>query len=343
MKKAFDGTMYIESQAEMIRQRLDKFPRGKLYFEVGGKFLYDGHAERVLPGYDPESKIKILQSFDKDFEIIFCISSPDIQNKRIWKQGENYQQSVLSKLTRIESKGLPKPHISVNLYQEEADTKEFILKLQSLGYKCFNRYFIEGYPENVDAILSPEGYGKDDYIPTNANFIVVMGLGSNTGKMSTCLGQIYHDKLQGLDSGYAKYETFPVWNLPLKHPINLAYEAATADIGDYNLYDPFYEAAYGKKAVNYNRDVEAFPILKNIIEKVTSAENYMRSYKSPTDMGVNTVKASLIDEEIAIQASIEEIKRRIERYQQEYKAGTGQLEWVESCEKILEKALSYGK
>lgn len=341
MSPAFDALKYIALQKEKILERINQFPNGKLYFEIGGKFLYDGHAERVLPGFDPESKLKILQSFNKDFDIIFCVNSPDIHNKRIWKHGESYQTSALNKLAMIKNKGLPDPKIVINLYREEGETQEFIKKLHQMGYEIFLRYFIEGYPENVDKVLSPEGYGRDQYVSTSSNFVIVISLGSNSGKMSTCLGQIYHDKLKGLDSGYAKYETFPIWNLPLDHPVNLAYEAATADIGDVNLYDPYHLSAYGIKAVNYNRDIEAFPILKQIINRITSDQNYMRKYNSPTDMGINCAKDGIIDESVAVAAATEEIKRRIVRYKEEFQAGTGQAEWIEKCEKLLEEATKY--
>ena len=338
MTKPFNSHKYIEKQFSEISERLNKFPNGKLYFEIGGKFLFDRHAASVLPGFDPESKIKIIQKVAKEFDIIFCINSQEIESGRVWEADKTYEQSLFSMIEELEKKDLPKPKIAINLYKDEPKTLEIIAKLEEQGYKTYKRHFINGYPENVKLINSPSGFGKDDYIKTDSNFVVVIGLGSNSGKMSTCLGQVYHDRQLGMDSGYAKYETFPIWNLPLDHPVNLAYEAATVDIGDNNVYDHFHQEAYGEKSVNYNRDVEAFPILKNLIAEVASPENYMHNYKSPTDMGISNAKVGIEDKVAVKQAAIAEIKARIERYTKEVNEGNGKPEWVERCEELLRKA-----
>lgn len=303
--------------------------------------MYDAHAKRVLPGFDPKAKIKVLNKLQKNFDIIVCLNSPDIQNHRIWKRGETYQESALKFLKKIEKETGIKPQISINLFAEEPDTIDFIKVLNNKTFKTYLRYPIEGYPNKIELVVSEQGYGRDEYIPLKHNFIVIVGLGSNSGKMSTCLGQIYHDEKHGLDSGYAKYETFPIWNLPIDHPVNIAYEAATADIGDKNVYDIFHEKAYGIKAVNYNRDLDAFPILKRMIDSIVCPANFMNNYHSPTDMGINMAKEGFVDEKAIIQASIREIERRIERYSNEVKEGFGEQIWVTHCEEYLRKAKKY--
>ncbi len=338
---AFDGEKYISLQTEKIKERLSKFPNGKLYFEIGGKFLNDEHASRVLPGFDPQSKIKTLQNFHAEFGIIFCISSPDVQAGRVWKVGEDYSQSLWKGLQAIADAGLPKPVIAVNLYDHEPATDILITELNTKGFDTFLRYKILNYPHDVDEIVGPNGFGKDEYMSLPEHLIVVTGLGSDCGKMSTCLGQIYLDKFRGIDSGYAKYETFPIWNLPLEHPVNLAYEAATADIGDYNVIDTFYHSDSGEQAVNYNRDVDAFPVLAKIIARIVAPDNFMHAYLSPTDMGINMTKAGIIDDKAIIAAATAEIRNRLDIYQEMVAAGTGKPEWVERCAELLQKAENY--
>jgi uncharacterized protein (UPF0371 family) len=340
MSTPFNAQKYRQLQSEKIKERLSKFD-GKLYLEIGGKFLNDEHASRVLPGFESHVKVEIVKDLGIPFEILFCISSTDINEGRVWKSGETYEETILRKLNEITGVGLPKPVIIVNLYDPEPKTKSFEKVLQKKGYTLYRRYFIEGYPENIDRIASDEGFGKDDYINTEKDLILVIGAGSLSGKMSSCLGQVYHDTKNGIDSGYAKYETFPIWNLPIDHPVNLAYEAATADIGDYNVYDHFYEEAYGEKAVNYNRDVEAFVIIRDILNKIVSEDNYMREYKSPTDMGISTAGFCIEDDEAVGDAAVKEVKRRIREYRDLVESGRGKEEWVERCEALLEKAKSH--
>jgi uncharacterized protein (UPF0371 family) len=337
LKTPFNAQKYFRLQTDAIKERLSKFP-GKLYFEIGGKFANDEHAARVLPGFDPKVKVKILKNLHIPLDIIFCINSKDIKEGRVWKNGESYEETILKRLGEFVKLGFPKPLIVINLYEDEPKTKAFEKLLFSKGYIVYKRYFIPDYPNNLDLIASEKGFGKDDYIKTENKLVIVMGAGSLSGKMSTCLGQVYRDTLKELDSGYTKYETFPIWNLPLQHPVNLAYEAATADIGDYNVYDHFYEEAYRKKAVNYNRDVEAFPIIRDILDKIISKENFMRTYKSPTDMGISTAGFCIEDDRAIRSAAIEEIKRRIEEYRALVHVGRGNKESVERCEKLLKKA-----
>ena len=337
MKKAFDSDKYFRLQKEKIADRISKFSNGKLYLEIGGKFLYDGHAERVLPGFDPEVKVKILMSLGIKFDILFCIISKELNEGRVWKSDESYEETVLKTLKEIENTKLPRPKIAVNLYEPNPKTLAFEEKLKGLGFTVYTRYKIEGYPGDVGHVVSKEGFGKDEYIETDTNLVVVVGVGSQSGKMSTCLGQVYLDSIHGLDSGYAKYETFPIWNRPLDHPANLAYEAATADIGDYNVYDRFHEAHYGVKAVNYNRDVEAFPIIKKLIDTTVSKENFMRTYASPTDMGISSTGECIVSEKDVQIAAEEEIERRLNDYRAILKAGKGKNKWVYKCIRLLKQ------
>jgi len=338
MKTPFNAKTYFKLQSDAIKDRLSKF-KGKLYFEIGGKFMADEHAARVLPGFDPEVKIHITRQLRIPLEILFCVSSKDIKVGRIWKNGETYEQTVLKRLDEISSIGFPTPHIVINLYENEPKTRSFEKKLEKKGYHIYKRYFIEGYPEELDRISGEKGFGKDEYIETTKNLIIVVGAGSQSGKMSTCLGQVYYDALHQIDSGYAKYETFPIWNLPLEHPVNLAYEAATADIGDFNVYDRFHEDAYHQKAVNYNRDVEAFDIIKEILNTIIPADNYMREYKSPTDMGISNAGFCIEDDNAVRAAAIAEIKRRIKEYGDLVRSGRGKREWVTRCRELLVKAV----
>lgn len=254
----FDGAKYIELQASAIRERMSKFA-GRLYLEIGGKFLYDPHAARVLPGFDPESKKKIFKSLAADADIVFCMNYKDIiGDRQLGNKDEDYLISCKKLVHDIQEALGIKPFIAINMIPVSEKNSTAMLRVLSTfaGYEIFKRYMMEGYPHDTAKVLSKNGYGKDEYIPVTKKLVIVTGAASNSGKMSTCLGQIYHEHTHGIDSGYAKYETFPIWNLPLEHPINLAYEAATIDIEDYNMYDPFHEKNYGIKSVNYNRDVE---------------------------------------------------------------------------------------
>nr|MDD3719996.1 DUF1846 family protein [Candidatus Gracilibacteria bacterium] len=345
-KEGFDGNKYIKLQSEKILERILKF-NGKLYLEIGGKFMFDAHASRVLPGFKPESKKIIFESFKNQADILFCVNSDDIiNNRQITNENINYNKHIKESINDIEKNIGIKPKIVINkidlnldLTKIEKFQKEFV----TFGYEVFKRYKIEGYPKNVTKILSKDGYGKDEYIKTSKNLILVTGIASNSGKMSTCLGQLYLDNINGVNSGYAKYETFPVWNLDINHPINLAYEAATADIGDYNIYDEKHKENYGIKSVNYNRDVEAFNIIKLFTDKFISKENYIYNYKSPTDMGISNAGFCIIDDKVCSIASLEEIKRRKIWYQEMVNRGEGKELWVRKCENLEKKCNNYIK
>ncbi len=314
----FDGAKYIELQAAAIRERMEKFS-GRLYLEIGGKFLYDPHAARVLPGFDPESKKKIFGLLASDADIIFCMNYKDIvANRQLNNEDMDYTSSCKNIVERITSVLGIKPLIAINMIPFADKNSSAMIRVLSTfaGYEIYKRYMMDGYPHDTAKVLSKNGYGKDEYVPVSKKLVIVTGAASNSGKMSTCLGQIYHEFNHGKDSGYAKYETFPIWNIDLNHPINLAYEAATIDIGDYNEYDPYHEKAYGVKSVNYNRDVEAFDIVKKLAEGFLPEKNFTRNYQSPTDMGISKAGFTITNDENCCKASLEEIQRRKERYDQ---------------------------
>lgn len=335
----FDSETYIQKQTDAIFSRMRHFGKGRLYLEVGGKFLFDEHAERVLPGFDPISKVKIIRKLGKPFDIIVSINSLDLENGRTWRPGIDYEHALLNLLTNIRLFNLPKPRIAVNLFQEQEKTHKLINRLKYLEYEVYKRYAIENYPEDVEVVVSENGFGKDEHIPSDEKLIVVVGLGSGSGKLSTCLGQIYLDREAGLESGYAKYELFPIWNLPMHHPVNLAYEAATVDIGDFNAIDYYHKEAHGVEAINYNRDIQAFNIIRKLVDGIVSPYNQMRAYKSPTDMGINMAGYAIQDQDLVVAAAIIEIKNRIREYNN---LGTPESkEWAHKCELLLEKAQSY--
>lgn len=309
-KLGFDNDKYFKLQMESIIQRKENF-KNRLYFEIGGHFTFDSHAARVLPGFQPANKVQILHSI-KDLDIIYCISSNDIETNRQFDSiSEDYRKYLIKQIQEIEASDLPTPKIAINLFDENhKSTQGFIRDLKKLGYQVYKRFPIDGYPNDLDKIASQDGYGKDEYIEVAAEFVAVIGPGSNSGKMSTCLGQVYHENIKGIDSGYAKYETFPIWNIPLEHPVNYAYEAGTADIGDYNALDINYFHKFARRSVNYNRDIEAFPIVKNLCRKVVGKDNFMNSYSSPTEMGISNAGFAITDNEVVKQASKEEIIRR---------------------------------
>lgn len=343
-RNGFDNADYLDRQSKKILERIDKFRNGKLYLEVGGKFMYDPHAARVLPGFDPRVKQSIFSNLRNLMDIVFSVHADDIENNRLLTSSKTGYNSHVSKmLNDIEEAFGVKPRISVNLIdisRSQTKVEEWIDSMKSQSYNVYKRYRIKGYPDDTDTVLSESGYGRDEYIESNKNLILVLGAASNSGKMSTCLGQIYQDNIRGMNSGYAKYETFPIWNLPLNHPVNLAYEAATADIGDYNEIDPYHLEAYGKRSVNYNRDIAAFTIIKSITDGfIKGQENYINSYNSPTDMGINYAGRSIIDDETVCIASLHEIKRRQEWYKQDQsdigrKAAT-------KCSRLINQAESY--
>ncbi len=305
-KIGFDNQKYLSLQSEQIRQRIAQFG-GKLYLEFGGKLFDDYHASRVLPGFAPDSKMRMLQQLKDDMEIVITINAADIEaNKTRADLGITYDEDVLRLIDTFRELDLYVGSVVLTRYNGQASANEFLKKLTSLGIKCYKHYPIAGYPSDVKHIVSDEGLGKHDYIETTRSLVVITAPGPGSGKMATCLSQLYHDHKRGITAGYAKFETFPIWNLPLKHPVNLAYEAATADLNDVNMIDPFHLDAYGETAVNYNRDVEIFPVLNAMFELIQGTS----PYKSPTDMGVNMAGNCIVDDKICCDASKMEILRR---------------------------------
>ena len=302
----FDNDKYVKLQSQNIRDRIGKFG-GKLYLEFGGKLFDDYHASRVLPGFEPDNKIKMLLELKDQAEIVIAINANDIEkNKRRGDLGITYDVDVTRLIDIFRNFGLYVGSIALTQYAGQPSANIFESKMTKLGLKVYKLYQIPNYPSDLKLIVSDEGYGRSDYIETTRSLVVVTAPGPGSGKMATCLSQLYHDHKRGIKAGYAKFETFPIWNLPLKHPVNLAYEAATADLNDVNMIDPFHLEAYGQTAVNYNRDVESFPLLRTIFERIFGE----CPYKSPTDMGVNMVGMSIVDDEVCREASYNEIIRR---------------------------------
>ena len=327
----FDNDKYIELQSERIRRRIAEFG-GKLYLEFGGKLFDDYHASRVLPGFAPDSKMRMLRSFGSQVEIIIVINANDIEkNKRRGDLGISYDDDVLRLTDAFHGAGLYVGSVVITQYAGQPGADRFRRKLSSLGIRCYRHYPIAGYPSDVKNIVCEDGYGRNDYIETTRPLVVVTAPGPGSGKMATCLSQLYHDYHRGIASGYAKFETFPVWNLPLKHPVNLAYEAATADLNDVNMIDPYHLEAYGQTTVNYNRDVEIFPVLNATFEMIQGNS----PYKSPTDMGVNMAGFCIVDDEACCEASKLEILRR---YYDALKKGGGDTDVVRKLELIMKQA-----
>ena len=305
-KIGFDNETYLRLQSKKILERVDRFG-GKLYLEFGGKLFDDYHASRVLPGFEPDGKMKMLLQLKDQAEIVIAICADHIeQNKRRGDLGITYDMDVMRLIDAFRGIGLYVGSVVITQYAGQHAADLFERKLENLGVKVYKHYPIEDYPSNVGLIVSDDGFGKNDYIQTTRPVVVVTAPGPGSGKMATCLSQLYHEHKRGVQAGYAKYETFPVWSLPLKHPVNLAYEAATADLADVNMIDPFHLEAYGETTVNYNRDVEIFPVLEAIFREIYGE----CPYKSPTDMGVNMIGSAIIDDEACREASIQEIIRR---------------------------------
>ena len=306
VKCGFDNEKYLQMQSEHIRRRLDQFG-GKLYLEFGGKLYDDYHAARVLPGFQPDSKLRMLLQLRDQVEMVIAINAGDIEKNKIRGDlGITYDRDVIRLIDIFRSFGLYVSSVGRARYHAQPQVKAFQSRLEGMGVKVYHHYAIEGYPYNIAGIVSDEGYGKNDYIETTRELVVVTGPGPGSGKLATCLSQLYHEHKRGVQAGYAKFETFPIWNLPLNHPVNLAYEAATTDLNDVNMIDPFHLEAYGVSAVNYNRDVEAFPVLVAMFEKILGD----CPYKSPTDMGVNMAGNCMIDDDACRFASGQEIIRR---------------------------------
>ena len=305
-KIGFDNNKYLQMQSARIRDRISEFG-GKLYLEFGGKLFDDNHASRVLPGFQPDSKIRMLQQLTDDVEIVITINASDIESNKVRADlGITYDDDVLRLIDTFREMGLYVGSVVVTQFTGQKAAQDFLKRLETLGIPAYRHFPIAGYPSDVDFIVSEEGLGQNEYIETTRSLIVVTAPGPGSGKMATCLSQLYHDYKRGIKAGYAKFETFPVWNLPLKHPVNLAYEAATADLNDVNMIDPFHLEAYGKTAINYNRDVEIFPVLNAIFERIQGVS----PYKSPTDMGVNMAGNCIIDDAVCCHASRMEILRR---------------------------------
>lgn len=306
MKIGFDNEKYLKIQSEHIKERIDQFG-DKLYLEFGGKLFDDYHASRVLPGFAPDSKLQMLMQLSDMAEIVIVISATDIEkNKKRGDLGITYDVDVLRLISEYEKKGLYVGSVVITQFAGQSGAVQFQKRLEKKGIDVYRHYLIDGYPSNVSLIVSPDGFGKNEYVRTTRPLVVVTAPGPGSGKMATCLSQLYHENLRGVRAGYAKFETFPIWNIPLKHPVNLAYEAATADLNDVNMIDPFHLEAYGETTVNYNRDVEIFPVLEAMFERIFGE----CPYKSPTDMGVNMAGNCIIDDEVCQEASRQEIIRR---------------------------------
>ena len=333
-KIGFDNDKYLHTQSEHIRQRISQFG-GKLYLEFGGKLYDDYHASRVLPGFHPDSKLRMLLQLKDQVEVVIAINSSDIEKNKVRGDlGITYDVDVLRLIDVFRSFGLYVGSVVMTQFQGQAVALAFQERLEALGVRVYRHYPIEGYPSNISKIVSDEGYGKNDYIETSRGLIVVTAPGPGSGKMATCLSQLYHDHKRGINAGYAKFETFPIWNLPLNHPVNLAYEAATADLNDVNMIDPFHLEAYGTTTVNYNRDVEIFPVLKAMFDKIVGE----CPYKSPTDMGVNMAGNCIFDDEAVSEASRQEIVRRYYTALCGQRQGTISEEIVYKLELLMKKA-----
>ncbi|MBU1078803.1 MAG: DUF1846 domain-containing protein [Spirochaetes bacterium] len=333
-KQGFDNEKYLKEQKKEILKRVAKCDN-KLYLEFGGKLLFDYHASRVLPGYDPNVKMRLLQELKGNADFILCIYAGDIERKKVRADfGITYDSDALKMIDDLRGWGIEVLGVVVTRYKKQPSVRLFMNKLERRGIKVYTHYPIEGYPNNVDLIVSDDGYGANDYIKTKKPLVVVTAPGPGSGKLSTCLSQLYHDYKKGVKAGYAKFETFPIWNLPLKHPVNIAYEAATADIQDFNLVDPFHLETYQKESINYNRDVAIFPVLKRILEKITGKE---AEYNSPTDMGVNKAGFGITNDKCVQEAAREEIIRRYFRYMCEYTMGFVEKDTVQRIEGLMEE------
>jgi len=333
LRIGFDNERYLVEQTTAILDRM-KLSDHKLYLEFGGKLLFDYHAARVLPGFDPNVKMQLLQKIRDNSEVVLCIYAGDIERKKVRADfGITYDSDALKLIDDLRDWGIEIAGVVITRYENQPSAKTFKNKLERRNIRVYTHRYTKGYPTDVDTIVSDEGYGANEYIHTAKPIVVVTGPGPYSGKLATCLSQIYHEYRHGVHAGYAKFETFPIWNLPLKHPVNIAYEAATADIRDFNMIDSFHLEAYNKKAVNYNRDVEVFPVLMRIIEKITGEHSF---YKSPTDMGVNRAGFGIIDDDAVREAAVQEIIRRYFRYACEYVMGFAEKETVQRVELLLE-------
>ena len=332
MKIGFDHNKYLEEQSKYILERVNNYD--KLYLEFGVKLMFDLHAKRVLPGFDENAKIKVLHKLKDKLEVIICVYAGDIERNKIRGDfGITYDMEVFRLIDDLREHELQVNSVVITRYNDQPATTLFINKLERRGIKVYKHRATKGYPTDVDVIVSDEGYGQNPYVETTKPIVVVTAPGPGSGKLATCLSQLYHEYKRGNAAGYSKFETFPVWNVPLKHPLNIAYEAATVDLQDVNMIDPFHLEKYGETAVNYNRDVEAFPLLKRIIEKITGKESI---YQSPTDMGVNRVGFGIVDDEVVREASKQEIIRRYFKTGCEYKKGYVDYETFKRTRTIMD-------
>ncbi|MBF0217349.1 MAG: DUF1846 domain-containing protein [Candidatus Omnitrophica bacterium] len=334
LKIGFDNEKYLKEQSECILERIRQFG-DKLYLEFGGKIVYDYHASRVLPGFAPDVKMRLLQKLADKAEIILCIYAGDIERRKMRADfGITYDLDALKLIDELNERGLALAGVVITRFENQPSATMFKNKLERRGVRVYTHRFTKGYPTNVDLIVSDEGYGANEYIETTKPLVVITGPGPGSGKLATSLSQVYHEHKRGVNAGYAKFETFPIWSIPLKHPVNVAYEAATTDLRDFNMIDPFHLEAYKKIAINYNRDVEAFPLLKRILEKITGGEAV---YRSPTDMGVNRAGFGIVDDGIVQKAAKQEIIRRYFRCACEYAIGAADKETVERANLLVKE------
>lgn len=334
----FDNEKYLTEQTSYIIERAGQFGN-KLYLEFGGKLVFDYHAARILPGFDPNVKMRLLQRLKDKAEIVLCIFAGDIERKKVRADfGITYDAGAMKLIDDLREWDLEVRSVVVTRFDDQPSAIQFMNKLERRGVRVYAHRATKGYPTNVDVIASDEGYGANDFIETVKPVVVVTAPGPCSGKLGTCLSQLYHEHKRGVDAGYAKFETFPIWSIPLKHPVNIAYEAATADLGDYNEIDPFHLEAYGKTSINYNRDVEVFPVVKRILERIMETTSV---YKSPTDMGVNRAGFAIVDDAVVRHAATQEVIRRYLRYSCEYAMGLATKETVERAE-LLMKELGAG-
>jgi len=331
----FDNEKYLEEQTAAILERVER-SAGKLYLEFGGKLTFDLHAARVLPGYDPNVKMRLLQGLQDRVEIVFCVYSGDLEQGRIRGDfGITYDLATLKAMDDLRDWGLATSAVVVTRFRNQTAAERLMRQLERKGIAAYTQPEIPDYPNDVDLIVSEDGYGRNPYIETDAQLVVVTGTGPGSGKLSTCLSQLYHDHRRGIASGYAKFETFPIWGLPVDHPVNIAYEAATADLGDIVIIDPFHLEAYQETAVNYNRDVDSFPILKTIIDRIAGDSGETLRYQSPTDMGVNRAAAGIVDDDVVREAAIQEVIRRYFRHYWEFSRSLCSRQVVKRTEKLM--------
>jgi len=336
-KTGFDNEKYLKEQTAAILDRVKKFDN-KLYLEFGGKLCFDHHAARVLPGYDPNVKIRLLQQLKDKIDIVLCIYAGDIEKGRVRGDfGITYDAATLKLIDDLRKWGLDILAVVITRFNNQSLALIFKNKLERRGVKVYLHYPIEGYPVNVDLVASDDGFGRNEYIETKNPIVVITGPGPGSGKLATCFSQLYNEHKRNINAGYAKFETFPIWNLPLKHPVNVAYEAATADIQDFNLVDPFHLSIYKETAINYNRDVESFPILKLILSRIFNKGANLPVYNSPTDMGVNRAGFGIVDDDLVQQAAKQELIRRYFRYNTEYVLGIEKKETVDRVVLLMEE------